>query len=186
MNCQDMTAGREFRTTHWSLVLEAGVSSDRGRNALETLCRTYWYPLYAFVRRRGFDQPSAEDLTQEFFARLLESGGLAAASQERGRFRSFLLASLKNFLANEWDRSQRLKRGSGVEFLNWDELDAEAHCDLEPAGTETPEAVFDREWAEALVNGVLTQLRAEAARDSLVDRFEVLKAFLVTDAPASY
>src|SRR5262245_18132929 len=97
MNSLGMAAGREFRTTHWSLVQEAGVSSERGRNALEALCRTYWMPLYAFVRRRGFDESAAEDLTQEFFARLLESGGLSAASQERGRFRSFLLTSLKNF-----------------------------------------------------------------------------------------
>ncbi|HTH47085.1 MAG TPA: sigma factor, partial [Candidatus Limnocylindria bacterium] len=179
-------AARDFRTTHWSLVLEAGVDTDGGRHALETLCRNYWLPLYAFVRRRGFGPATAEDLTQEFFARLLAHDGFTAASRERGRFRSFLLASLKNFLANEWDRSQRLKRGAGVEFLNWDELDAEARCHLEPAGADSNDTLFDREWAEALVNGVLARLRAEVERDSGSERFEALKGFLVTDAPASY
>lgn len=168
------------------MVLEAGNSTADGRTALETLCRNYWFPLYAFIRRRGFEATEAEDLTQEFFAQLLASDGITAATPERGRFRSFLLGSLKNFLANEWDKSCRLKRGAGVELLNWDELDAEARCHLEPAAARDDETVFDREWAETLVNAVLARLRAEAERDSGPERFDALKAFLVSDAPARY
>lgn len=179
-------AARDFRTTHWSLVLEAGVSSDDGRSALEALCRDYWYPLYVFVRRRGFAPAEAEDLTQEFFAHLLADERLAVATPERGRFRSFLLGALKNFLANEWDKTRCLKRGGDVELLHWDGLDAEARCRLEPADSGTAETGFDRHWAETLVAGVLARLRAEAERDAGPERFEGLKPFLVTDAPARY
>jgi RNA polymerase sigma-70 factor (ECF subfamily) len=179
-------SAREFRTTRWSLVLEAGASTERGRSALETLCRLYWFPLYAFVRRRGFDRTESEDLTQEFFAQLISTEGLAVATPERGRFRSFLLASLKNFLANEWDKSRRLKRGGGLEFLNWEELDAEARSAFEPAAGGDAETAFDREWAETLVKSVMARLRTEGERDSGSERFEALKAFLVTDAPACY
>lgn len=162
------------------------MSTESARGALETLCRTYWFPLYAFVRRRGFPPVEAEDLTQEFFARLLASQGFAAANSERGRFRSFLLASLKNFLANEWDKSQRLKRGAGIDLLDWDAFDVEARCRLEPAAGGSDETAFDRGWAETLVKSVLARLRKEAERDSGPERFDVLKAFLVTDAPARY
>lgn len=177
---------RDFRTTHWSLVLEAGASTADGRSALEALCQAYWFPLYAFVRRRGFSPPEAEDLTQEFFTRLLAQDSLGEANPERGRFRSFLLASLKNFLANEWDKSRRLKRGAGTTLLNWDALDAEARCRLEPAAAGTDETAFDRGWAQTLVNGVLARLRTEAERDSGPERFEVLKIFLIADTPARY
>ena len=152
---------------------------------METLCRCYWRPLYAFVRQRGFAPTEAEDLTQEFFSRLLSNGALAAADPERGRFRSFLLGSLKNFLANEWDKSRRLKRGGGVEFLDWDALDAEARCHLEP-GAADDDAVFDRVWAETLVAEVMARLRGEVERDSGAERFEALKPFLVSDSPARY
>lgn len=179
-------AARDFRTTHWSLVLEAGVRCEDGRAALETLCRNYWYPLYVFVRRRGFAPAEAEDLTQEFFAHLLADERLAAATPGRGRFRSFLLGSLKNFLANEWDKARRLKRGGGIELIHWDGLDAEARCRLEPADGGPDETGFDRRWAETLVAEVLARLRAEAERDSGPERFTALKAFLVTDAPARY
>lgn len=178
-------AGREFRTTHWSVVIEAAGDSAAGQKALETLCRVYWRPLYSFVRQRGFAPAEAEDLTQEFFARLLASEGLAAANPGRGRFRSFLLGSLKNFLANEWDKVHRLKRGGGLNFLNWDALDAEARCHLEP-GAANDDAVFDRAWAETLVEGVMVSLREEVERDSGRERFELLKPFLVSDAPGRY
>lgn len=183
---QSAPQARDFRTTHWSLVLEAGTVTADGRSALETLCRQYWFPLHAFVRRRGFEPAEAEDLTQEFFTRLLASEGFAAASPERGRFRSFLLGSLKNFLANEWDKSRRLKRGGHLEFLDWDALEPEARGRLEPAGPGGDETAFDREWAEALVQGVLARLRIEVEGDSGPERFTELKPFLVTEAPASY
>lgn len=165
---------------------EAGVGTAEGRSALEQLCRSYWFPLHAFVRRRGFEPAEAEDLTQEFFIRLLASDGLAAASPERGRFRTFLLGSLKNFLANEWDKSRRLKRGGHLEFLDWDALEPEARGRLEPAGPGGDETAFDREWAETLVQGVLARLRAEVEGDSGPERFAALKPFLVTEAPATY
>lgn len=167
------------------MVIEATGDTDGSRRALDALCRLYWLPLYTFVRRRGFAPAQAEDLTQEFFARLLASDGLSAASPERGRFRSFLLASLKNFLANEWDKVHRLKRGAGVEFLDWDALEAEARCHLEP-GAGNDDAMFDRAWAETLVEGVMAALRSEVERDSGSERFEALKAFLVSDASARY
>lgn len=176
---------RAFRTTHWSIVIEAAGNTDGGRQALETLCRSYWRPLYAFVRQRGFAPAEAEDLTQEFFSRLLASGGLAEANPARGRFRSFLLGSLKHFLANEWDKSRRLKRGGGVEFLDWDALDAEARGHFEP-GVSDDETVFDRAWAETLVGEVMARLRAEVERDSGAERFDALKPFLVNDSPARY
>ncbi len=181
-----LRTAHEFRTTHWSLVLEAGAGTEAGHSALETLCRAYWYPLYAFVRRRGYEPAEAEDLTQEFFTRLLAAGGLVRAAPEKERFRTFLLASLKNFLANEWDKSRRLKRGLGIEFLRWDELDAEGRFRLDPAAPAGDESLFDRQWAEKLVSEVLARLRAEAVRESSVARFDALKAFLVTDAPARY
>ncbi len=103
----------DFRSTHWSVVLAARQGEETGRMALATLCQTYWYPLYAFVRRRGYTSHDAQDLTQEFLARLIERESLNSVTPEKGRFRSFLLASLKNFLVNEWTRSQRQKRGDG-------------------------------------------------------------------------
>jgi RNA polymerase sigma factor (sigma-70 family) len=182
---QQEQSGSGFRTTHWSIVIEAAGDTAGGRQALETLCRSYWRPLYAFVRQRGFAPAEAEDLTQEFFSRLLASRGLASANPARGRFRSFLLGSLKNFLANEWDRSRRLKRGGGVEFLDWDALEAEARCHFEP-GAGDDETVFDRAWAETLVGEVMARLRAEVERDSGAERFDALKPFLVSDSPARY
>jgi RNA polymerase sigma-70 factor (ECF subfamily) len=129
----------DFATTQWSLVLRAARPDDAtARAALETLCRQYWWPLYAFARRRGAAVPEAQDLTQEFFVRLLEKNSLAAASPERGRFRSFLLTSLKNFLANEWNRANAQKRGGGWNRLSLDWESGESRLSLEPADTDTP------------------------------------------------
>ena len=113
-------APSDFRTTHWSVVLAAAqIDTRRGKDSLAALCRTYWYPLYAFVRRQGRNPHEAEDLTQDFFARLIEKNGLASVSPENGRFRSFLLASLKNFLANDWDRNHTAKRGGQTAIVSW-------------------------------------------------------------------
>ena len=179
-------AAQGFHTTHWSMVLEAGGSSESSRSAMEMLCRRYWYPLYVFVRRRGYDTHEAQDLTQEFFARLLASESLKTAQPERGRFRTFLLGALKNFLANEWRDAHRLKRGGGVELLSWDELDPERRYVLEPVGSGSAESLFDRRWAQAVVSVALTRLETEMRQEGTVERFTTLKAFLQGDSADSY
>jgi RNA polymerase sigma-70 factor (ECF subfamily) len=128
-------------------------------------CRNYWYPLYAFVRRRGHDPSEAEDLTQEFFARLLAGNSLTTVQPEKGRFRTFLLAALKNFLANEWDKSTRLKRGGGEAPISLESLDPESRYSLEPVTSAPDEVVFDRQWARTLCGAVMDRLRGEAERD---------------------
>jgi len=173
-----------FQTTHWSLVVEAGGGDDSARAALETLCRHYWYPLYAFVRRRGYDEHQSQDLTQEFFARLLASDSLKLAQPERGRFRTFLLGALKHFLANDWRDSHRLKRGGGMEFISWDELDPERRYALEPADGASAESLYDRRWAQAVVSNSMARLEAEFRSEGMADRFNVLKAYLQGDGGA--
>jgi RNA polymerase sigma-70 factor (ECF subfamily) len=170
---------RDFRTTHWSVVLAAGEgSSSRAAEALAQLCRAYWYPLYAFIRRQGHDPESAQDLTQEFFARLLEKGFLASASQDKGRFRSFLLTALKRFLVNEWERGQAQKRGGGQAPIPLDLGDAEARYHLEPVEERTAERIFEERWALALLDGAMQALQREFAADGRADLFEALKSFL--------
>jgi len=155
--------GGAFPTTHWSIVLEAGVESDtRARAALETLCRDYWYPLYAFVRRQGRSHHEAEDCTQEFLAHLLAKAGMAHARPERGRFRTFLLAALRNFLTNEWHRAHAGKRGGGRTILSLDLEMAEERFALEPADPALPpDQAFDRSWARAMVAAAESALRIE-------------------------
>lgn len=139
---------RVFATTHWSVVLAAGQSDSPQRaSALETLCRAYWYPLYVFVRRQGYRPEDAQDLTQEFFCRLLDKDRLAQADRRRGKFRTFLLVSLKHFLINEWKRTRRLRRGGGVSFLSLDALEAEARYAVEPLDESSPSQAYEREWA---------------------------------------
>lgn len=169
----------DFATTQWSVVLRAAQPDDSaGRSALEMLCRRYWFPLYAFARRRVATLHEAQDLTQEFFVRLLEKNSLAAASPERGRFRSFLLASLKNFLANEWDRTTAQKRGGGRERLSLDWESGESRLSLEPAHTDTPEREFERQWALTLLDNVVRRLQGEFASAGKVRQFELLKETL--------
>jgi len=153
-------ASREgFATTRWSIIAAAGQTSDAQVNmALEELCQTYWYPLYAHVRRRGYSKEDAEDLTQAFFARFLEKNYLNGLSSQRGRFRAFLLAALKNFLANEWDKSQRQKRGGGATFLSLDWQDAESRYRIDPADQLSPDKLFDRAWALTLLERVMHRL----------------------------
>ena len=153
-----------FVTTHWSVVLTAGRSdTTRARAALEQLCRHYWQPLYAYVRRVGHPPEEAQDLTQEFFARLLEHNTIARADPARGRFRSFLLASLKNFLAHEWEKARAQKRGGRVQVIPLEFDTAETRCAPELANTDTPDKIFDRQWALSLLDVVLARLRADYA-----------------------
>jgi RNA polymerase sigma factor (sigma-70 family) len=161
------------------VVLTAGRgSSPQAGRALEELCRTYWYPLYAYVRRRGHSPHEAEDLTQEFFARLLAKNYLADVDREKGKFRSFLLASLKHFLANEWDRAQAAKRGGGQPHLSLDAQTAETRYQAEPADDLTPEKLLERQWALALLDQVLARLQAEFVADSKEKQFDELKLWL--------
>jgi RNA polymerase sigma factor (sigma-70 family) len=151
-----------FVTTHWSVVLAAGRNdTTRARAALEQLCRHYWQPLYAYVRRTGHSREEAEDLTQEFFARLLEKNTVARADPVRGRFRSFLLASLKHFLANEWQKAHAQKRGAGAQLIPLEFDTAETHCAQAVAPGDTPDRAYDRQWALALLDVVLGRLRRE-------------------------
>lgn len=177
----------EFTTTHWSLILAAGeTSSPRSVAALEDLCRTYWYPLYAYVRRKGHSPEDAEDLVQDFFARLLEKRYLANADRGRGKFRSFLLTSLQHFLVNEWKKLQANKRGGGAWCVSWDEEQTESRYLAEHAEAYTPEKLFEKRWAMALLDQVLLRLKAEYAEAGKETQFERLKAVLwgeKTDLP---
>jgi RNA polymerase sigma factor (sigma-70 family) len=174
-----------FVTTHWSVVLTAQRSdTTRAQAALARLCQAYWYPLYAYVRRRGYAAHDAQDLTQEFFARLLEQNWLAQADRERGRFRTFLLAALSHFLANEWDKARAQKRGGAVQFVPLQLDSAETRYGQEPADPLTPEQCFERRWALALLDEVLNVLRKEHAAMGTVEMFDVLKPCLVGDRQA--
>src|SRR5688500_8538763 len=149
-----------FPTTQWSIVLNAGASSESAvQAALATLCRQYWYPLYGFVRRQGRAHHEAEDCTQEFFARLLANGGMATARPERGRFRTFLLTALRNFLAKEWHRARARKRGGGTATLSIDIRNAQNRYEHEPlAPALSPEHAFDRTWALGMIERAVGSL----------------------------
>jgi RNA polymerase sigma factor (sigma-70 family) len=178
---------QEFATTHWSLVVAASsdeASQTLARKALEELCRAYWYPLYAFVRYRGYSLDDAQDLTQSFFARIIETGGFASADPERGRFRSYLLGAMKHFLANQWHRARAQKRGGGVTFIELDSLDPKARYALEPAQWTDPDAGFDREWAQESIARAMEKLRAESETSGKGEQFEALKGSLIGEEPA--
>jgi len=179
---------REFRTTHWSAVVAAGgESSPEAMRALSELCRTYWYPLYAYIRRKGHDVADAQDLTQEFFARFLEKNYFGQADRRKGKFRSFLLASLEHFLAKEWNRSHRLKRGGGQTIISWDHCNPEERYRLEPADDATPERIFERRWALAVLEQAMATLEAEYAAAGKKQLFEQLRPFISgQDDPAAY
>jgi RNA polymerase sigma-70 factor (ECF subfamily) len=177
--------GAAFGLTHWSVVLAAGkVDSPHAHEALEKLCQTYWPPIYAFVRRQGYNPHDAQDLTQGFFARLLEKNSFADADRSKGRFRSFLLGALKHFLANEWDRANAQKRGGGRTIVPIDVESAETSCGFEPADTLTAEKVFERRWALTLLDQVLRRLRQEYTDDGKEHVFDQLKQTL-TEASRS-
>ena len=177
----DPSGPRQFATTHWSLVGAARfdeASQTRARDALEELCRAYWYPLYAFVRSRGHSAADAQDLTQAFFARIIEIGGFASVDRGRGRFRSYLLGALKHFLANEWHRVQTQKRGGQVDFIEWDALNPEGRYAGAQQLSDDPDLFFDREWALETVAGALQALREEMESAGKSRQFELLKGSL--------
>jgi RNA polymerase sigma-70 factor (ECF subfamily) len=181
MPLETTSSPRQFSTTRWSVVLRAGSDhAEAAHAALDQLCRDYWYPLYAFVRRKGHSPDNAADLTQEFFAKLLRSDFAAGLQPEGGRFRSFLLTALNRFLINEWQKGQRAKRGSGLVPASLEALiqeQGEASYVRELAHGDTPERLFDRVWAETLLARVLERLAGECAGRANT-RFEVLRPFL--------
>lgn len=170
--------------THWSVVVSAShPGSAVAAEALEKLCRSYWYPLYDYVRRRGKTPADAQDLTQEFFARLLAQQWLGRADQTRGRFRTFLLTALERFLANEWHKERALKRGGDKIFVSLDWLAAEYRYGSEPSDPLTPEQIFERRWALTLLEMVLEKLGAEYTAEGKAELFAVLKSSLVSSTP---
>jgi len=179
---------REFTTTHWSIVLEAGQSNTpQSIEALGELCRTYWYPLYAFVRRKGHHPHDAQDLTQAFFARLLEKNYVAQADRERGRFRTYLLAALTHCLADEWDKAQRLKRGGGREIISFDAASAEERYRVEPIDQLDAAKLYERRWVTTLFDKVLARLEQEFRDTDKGELFDGLKSsLLVEDSGFSY
>lgn len=175
-----MTAGDYFATTRWTVVLTAARRDlPEAEQALEQLCGAYWYPLYAYVRRQGHSREDAEDLTQAFFARLLEKNYLDGVQSEKGKFRAFLLAALKHFLANEWDRANRKKRGGGVVVLSLDWQDAESRYQVEPPDTLSPDKLYDRVWAVTLLERVIGRLHEENIAEGKAKQFHELSPFLM-------
>ncbi len=173
-------------TTHWSLVLRAGqTDADSVSEALNQLCQMYWYPLYGFIRRQGHSATEAEDLTQGFFARLLEKNFVANARRERGKFRSFLLTALKGYLANEWDRQHAQKRGGFQTTVEIDQAMAEARLAAELKQALAPETLFDRQWALMLLERTLAQLREEYIGSGRAKLFEHLSACLTREESAA-
>ncbi len=171
--------GAVFATTHWSMVLCAGEeSSPVSEEALARLCQTYWYPLYAYVRRQGYGPHEAQDLTQEFFTRLLARNYLKSLDRQKGRFRSFLLAAMEHFLAKEWRDARRLKRGGGRPILSLEEQDVESRYLIEPAEEMTAERIFERRWAYTVLEQAIQRLREEFAAVGKGALFEALQGFL--------
>jgi RNA polymerase sigma factor (sigma-70 family) len=182
----NLSSLERFPTTDWSLVVAAGdPGAPRSKESLAELCGAYWYPIYAYIRHRGYPPEPARDLTQDFFARVLEKGLIAAANPDRGRFRSFLRTVCGHYLANRRDRDRAYKRGGGRSTLPIDSADAESRYTLEPAHELTPERIFDRSWALTLLSRVFDQLRREyedAGRGIVIDE---LRAVLTEDPRAA-
>ena len=176
----------QFPTTRWTLVVAAGDPEQKeARSALVSLCENYWYPLYAYLRRRGYPADEAQDLTQEFFIRVLEGRYLDRADPEKGRFRSFILTSLKFFVADEGDRDRAQKRGGGmVEPLEFSS--GEERYQREPAHEETPERIFERRWALTMLDRVVERLRHEFIQHGRPEHFERLKVFLLGQSDTPY
>ena len=175
-----------FATTHWSVVLAAQAAHTlHAAEALENLCQTYWYPIYTFVRREGYSAADAQDLTQEFFARLLEKNYLAQVEHQKGKFRSFLLASLRHFLADQRDRARAVKRGGGADCLSLDAQSAEDRYRLEPVDRMDAEKIYERRWAMTLLEQALTRLRNENVAAGKVELFERLRDFVAGESDVS-
>jgi RNA polymerase sigma-70 factor (ECF subfamily) len=175
----------QFVTTHWSVVLRAGGESPAAAHeALSELCCVYWRPLYAFARRQGHPPQDAEDLTQAFFARLLEKDYVSDACPEKGRFRTFLLTMFKRFLANAWDRQHAQKRGGFAAPISIDQNQVESCLDAGPAHGESPDVLFERQWAMTLLDQVMTRLRGDYAATGRAGLFEILRPSLTKEASA--
>lgn len=171
-----------FATTHWSVVLQAGGEpSSHAMAALEKLCHTYWFPLYAFVRRKGLPEEDAKDVTQQFFTNLLERSDFRAVDARRGKFRTFLLTALTHFLANERDRAQAAKRGGGKVIFSLDSLSPEQFQCIEPSSDLSPDKLFDQRWAVKLLETAVTRLQAEMITADRSKQFEELKKFLADE-----
>lgn len=175
------TASGAFCTTHWTVILEAARPEGLANGAFAQLYLDYWRPVYAFVRRRGFAPEQAEDITQDFFVRIVEKRSLSGVEQEGGRFRSFLLRSLQNFLANDWDRSHAQKRGGGQRMLSLNAEDGEACFALAHPDQETPEASFEKRWVFTLLDHVCERLRQEYASAGKAGLFDQLRPHLLGD-----
>jgi RNA polymerase sigma-70 factor (ECF subfamily) len=176
----------QFPATRWTLVVAAGDSHRKeARSALVSLCENYWYPLYAYLRRRGYPSDLAQDLTQEFFIRVLEGRYLNRAEPEKGRFRAFLLTSLKFFVADEEDRQRAHKRGGGL-LVPLEFASGEARYQREPAHDETPERIFERRWALSVLDRVVERLRNEFVQHGRPEHFEHLKVFLLGQSDTPY
>jgi len=172
----------QFTTTHWSVVLAAKEDSSPAANeALAQLCRVYWYPLYAYIRRKGYGVADAQELTQEFFARFLAKHWLGSVDRRKGKFRSFLLGSLEHFLAKEWTRAHRIKRGGGQTIIEWDGCDPEERYKLEPADDWTAERIYERRWALTVLEQAMATLEGEYAAAGKQPLFEELKPFVAGD-----
>jgi RNA polymerase sigma-70 factor (ECF subfamily) len=184
-NSTGADAGR-FATTHWSVILAAADSSSpQHEPALSTLCQAYWFPLYAYLRRRGYDTHQAEDYTQGFFAGILERQGLRRADPKYGKFRSFLLASLKNFLSDEWDRSRAQKRGGDKKILSLDLDTAESRYAREPAHRLSAEKLFERSWALTVLKQAMDRLKAESTTPDKQRLFDRLKVYITAERDAA-
>jgi RNA polymerase sigma-70 factor (ECF subfamily) len=172
-----------FNTTHWTVVLACSDKSDleRSQQALASLFQTYWYPLYVYVRRRGYGEQDAEDLVQAFCLHLQEKHAVAKADRERGKFRTFLLSSLQNFLSHENERARAQKRGGGRELIRLDAEEAQARYDLEPVDSVTPETIFEKRWAHALLEQTVSGLRADFLARGKARLFDGLSSFLTSD-----
>jgi RNA polymerase sigma factor (sigma-70 family) len=185
-NSDHGTSARCFLTTHWSVVLTAGQGSTTEADAaLERLCRAYWWPLYAFVRRRGYAAHDAQDLTQEFFARLLAKDFLRSVDRSKGKFRSFLLAALEHFLAKEWRRANAQKRGGGFTFVSINDETAEQPYLQISSQEHSPEKTFEQQWATTLLNQTTTRLRQEFVESGKEELFEAIKVFLTGEKKES-
>jgi RNA polymerase sigma-70 factor (ECF subfamily) len=181
------TVGTAFCTTHWSVVLQASdLNSPEAHAALERLCKAYWYPLYACVRRHSYSPEDARDLTQEFFARLLSKNSLRHADPQRGRFRTFLQTSLMNFLATERTKGMSRKRGGGLTILSLDASEAEGRYVADPADTLTPAKLFEQRWASTVLELAVGCLAREYAAAGKAELFEALKDYTWGDSVASY
>ena len=174
-----------FTTTHWSVVLEAQGESPAAQEALEKLCRMYWRPIYSFIRRQGIRREEAEDITQGFFAQLLERRSFSAVRKEKGRLRSFLLGGLKYFLADEQRRAMAIKRGSGLRPIPLEELRADEGIEMEPADPVTPEMIYERRWASTVLERVLSRLKDEYRAAGNTALFDSLKQLLPDEPGAS-